>query len=286
MVVVTESGEHLVEVRGRSSAETARLVRARAGEITELEYWTPASIGGADGVLVRAPARRRMGAGHFGIAVAYLALAGATLLANAAGLQPTAALLVALLMIVVVATVSWSLMKRRIDRRYRAAVSYEADSDARASDVGMFLGDGVAPSGSADGSRGLLVVTATAARDYTWNGTRIAAQPTTDPNAWLPWPALSIDGVRRPFGWRTWCYRLPPGEHEVTVVVRAPGLATGQGCDGAEPTTVRVRIAAGQVTRLDLRVRATIEVRATFPDRSAPTEVTRFTAAVDAKVST
>ncbi|MEU7798104.1 hypothetical protein AB0J14_19530 [Micromonospora arborensis] len=278
MVVVTDPGEHLVEVRGRLSAETARRVRLRAGEIAELEYWTPASFGGADGVLVPAPARRRLGSGVSGIAAAFLTLACVALVADAAGVRPNAALVAALFAITAAATVLIIRAKRRVDRRYRAEVSHEVDADARTAETGAFLGDGTPPPSLADGGHGVLVVTATATREYVWNGTQVAARPSVDPNAWLPWPSLLIDGVGRPLSWRTWCYRLPPGRHEVTVTARPP--LGGAGAVGVRPATVTVEVAAGQETRLDLRVKARVEVRSASRDRSAPTELTGFEADV------
>ncbi|MBC6458512.1 hypothetical protein [Actinomadura sp. HBU206391] len=309
MVVVTEPGEHLVEVGGWvSSVETARLVRVRAGEIVELEYWKPASFGSVDGVLVPAPARRRLGSGGWGVVAGFLALMCVAWLAEATEEASKAvfAVFTALFFVAPLAVVVlWSLVKRRIDRRYRVAMSYEATADTRAADTGMFLGDGDAPAGLADGIHGVLVVTGTAARKYVWNRLTPPAMtfPTADPNAWLPWPSMIIDGVERPFSWRRWCYRLPPGKHEVTVTVRPPLLGEGQdrgdkdrgdkdrgdkdrGRFGAEPVTVTVDIAAGRVTRLDLRVKATTEVVSTTRDRRGPTEPTRFEASVEMRAST
>ncbi|MFK3979032.1 hypothetical protein ACI2K4_01505 [Micromonospora sp. NPDC050397] len=281
-VVLTDPGDHLVEVRGRSSTETTRLVRLHTGQIAELEYWVPASFGGADGVLVPAPARRRLGSGGWGFAAALLAVACVVLVADAAGLRPNAALVAAVFVVAVAAAALTIGAKRRVDRRYRAAVSPEVDTDVRAARAGVFLGDAAAPAGLADDGHGVLVVTATATRQYVWNGTQVAARPSTDPNAWLPWPSLLIDGVARPLSWRTWCYRLPAGRHEVTVVARPPrqGAQAGGDVPAAGRATVTVEIAAGRETRLDLRVEATVEVRTAARDRSAPTELTRFEARV------
>lgn len=291
LTVVTEPGDHLVEVRGRHSAETARLVRVRAGEIVELEYWTPASIGNVDGLLTVAPARRRMGAGIWPVVAGFAAMGGVALLAQAAsGDQPGAGLsgaVAALLLIVPVAViVAWSRVKRHIDRRHRAAVSHEAAADRRAAQTGMFLGDGDVPAGLADAGHGVLVVTATSEQEYVWNGIQVGARPTADPHAWLPWPALAIDGVSRPFSWRTWCYRLPPGPHELTVTARPPVPVSGADGGGPSvapagrvvPATVRVEVTAGAVTRLDLRIKSRTEVRGIGGTRTGPTEVVRFDA--------
>lgn len=293
LTVVTDPGDHLVEVRGRYSAETARLVRARAGEIVELEYWTPASIGNVDGLLTLAPARRRMGAGIWPVVAGFAAMGGVALLAQAAaGDQPGAGLSGAVAVLLLVAPlaviVAWSRIKRRSDRRYRAAVSYEATADPRTADAGMFLGDGDVPAGVADANHGVLVVTATSEQEYVWNGIQVGARPTADPHAWLPWPALTIDGVPRPFSWRTWCYRLPPGPHEVTVTPRPPVPAPGADGGGTPaapecrvaPAVVKVEITAGGVARLNLRVKSRTEVRGVGGTRTGPTEVVRFDATV------
>ncbi|MEV4759550.1 hypothetical protein AB0J86_31260 [Micromonospora sp. NPDC049559] len=289
MVVVTEPGEHLVELRGRAATETARLVRPGVGEIAELEYWMPASFGAAEGVLVPAPARRRLGSGISGFVAALAALAVVVLLADAAGLRPGPLLVAALFVLAAAAAVLTVKVKGAADRRYRAEVSSEAGAGAPASvaENGLFLGDGPPPAGLAGGDRGLLVVTAGAERDYVWNGIRVGVRPNADPNAWLPWPTLSIDGVAHPLSWRTWCYRLAPGEHEVRVLARPPRRG-GQGepvAPAGEPVTVRVPVVAGRITRLDLRAKATVEVAAASRDRAAPTELTRFAATVEARVS-
>lgn len=277
MVVLTTPGAHLVEVRGRFSTETARRVRVAAGQIVELDYWTPASYFPVDGVLVPAPARRRPGHGVLPLVVPAVAFALLLVLVLAAGVRADGPVPVLFLLGAVLVTVVATRVKRRRDLDYRAAVSVEAaDGDA---DHGLFLADGEPPAGLADDRHGLLVVRATAWLRYDWNGRGALVPATKDPNAWLPWPVLAVDGEARPFSWRGWAYRLPPGEHLVTVSLRSPAP------DRPTVTTVpvRVRLTAGQVTRLDLPVRATLAVHSRRPGERFPTDVVSYTPTVTPK---
>lgn len=278
MVVVTTPGAHLVEVRGRFSAETVRRVRVAPGEIVELDYWTPASYGRVDGVLTPAPGRRRPGAGAWVVLAPFAALAAFALVITGAGLPLTPPLAVAFLLSAPLAAALVSLVKRRADRAHRVGASREAAGDVRAADTGMFLADGEPPAALVDAGHGALVVTGIAELEYRWNGMRVGTPATLDPNSWVPWPTLAVDGVTRPFSWRGWAYRLAPGEHEVTVAVHGP--------DRREATRVplRVRVTAGRITRLDLRVRTRTEVRADQGRQRVPTELAAFRATVEAKL--
>src|SRR5262249_23320860 len=151
-------------------------------------------------------------------------------------------------------------VKRWLDQRYRAAASTEATGRPWPGDDTRFVGDGPCPPSLARDGHGVLVITAQSSREDTWNGTRLARVPATDPNAWLPWPSLTIDGTPYPLSWRTWCYRLPAGVHEVRV----------------EPETVRVTVSAGRVTRLDVTVSARIAVSSASGDRGGPSELSGF----------
>ncbi|SBT47679.1 serine/threonine-protein kinase [Micromonospora auratinigra] len=280
-VTVVEPGEHLVEVRGPSAAETARRVTVREGEIAELEYFVPASYGIVDGLLARPPVRRRPGAAAWVFAVPLFAASWVPFLppppttaiagAGAAGL---AAGMIGLAVLV-------SKGKQAIDRRRRVAASYEAAGDVRAADRGMFLGDGEPPEGLTDAGHGALVVTGRSAQQYRWNGLAATSRPADDPNSWVPWPLLSIDGEPRPFSWRSWAYRLPPGEHELLVTPRPPA---GAEVTTPDPVRVPVRITAGAVTRLDLTVTSRTETRSVRRGTRVPTEVTGFTATVEPKL--
>ncbi|MCW3817243.1 hypothetical protein ONA91_22580 [Micromonospora sp. DR5-3] len=281
MVTVVEPGEHLVEVRGPGSAESVRRVSVRPGEVAELEYFMPASYGTVEGMLARPPVRRRPGPGAWVFVLPLLATSSFPLLPGKLSPPVAAAAAAGLIAGLVGLTLLVSRGKRAIDRRRRVAASYESTGDVRDADRGMFLGDGEPPAGLTDAGRGALVVTGVSAQEYRWNGLGVVSEPAEDPNSWIPWPVLSIDGERRPFSWRTWAYRLPPGEHEVTVEMRAPG---GAEVAAPEPVRVPVRIVAGQVTRLDLRVNTRTEVHSTKRGARVPTQVTRFTATVEPKV--
>ncbi|MEU8801413.1 hypothetical protein [Spirillospora sp. NPDC048819] len=278
MVAVTEPGEHLVEVWGHGSAETVRGIRAEAGQVAELDYRMPASMGGAEGVLVPAPGsrRRRMGSGVRWGWVPILVVSAAWLIDEWRDLPETSAVGVGVLVCAVLAGVLAVAVKQRADRRYRVRMSHEAGADPRAAETGMFLADGRCPAGIAEGDIGALLITETAERKYSWNGLGFGRRPVTDPNAWLPWPTLAIDGARRPFAWRSWCYRLPPGAHEVTVEPASDRPKS-------ETAAVKVEIAPGRVTRVDLRVKADVAVQAR--DRDVPTEPAGFEATADLKVS-
>lgn len=280
MVVVTGPGEHLVEVRGRFSTDTVRRVRVAAGEIVELDCWTPASYGQPESVLVPAPGRRRPGAGAWVVLAPFAALAAFALVVTQAKVPASPLVAVAFLLCAPLAAAAVSLTKRHFDRAYRIQASREAAEDVRAADEGMFLADGEPPAGLTDDAHGALVVTATARLEYRWNGMGVGTPATLDPNSWVPWPALTIDGTPRPFSWRTWAYRLRPGEHEVMVAVRSPAP------DRPEVTRVpvRVRVTAGQVTRLELRVHTRTEVRANRGRQRVPTELAGFTATVEPRV--
>jgi hypothetical protein len=210
----------------------------------------------------------------------FAALAAFALVVTRADLPVTPPLAVAMLLSPLLAVTLVSLVKRRLDRAYRVQASREAAEDVRAADTGMFLADGAPPAGLADDGHGALVVTGTARLEYRWNGMRVGTPATLDPNSWVPWPTLTVDGRPRPFSWRTWAYRLPPGEHEVAVAVRSPAP------DRPEVTRVpvRVRVAVGQVTRLELRVDARTEVRANRGRQRVPTELAGFTATVEPRV--
>ncbi|MFJ8580229.1 hypothetical protein [Micromonospora sp. NPDC093277] len=280
MVVVTAPGEHLVEVRGRFSAETVRRVRVAAGEIVELDCWAPASFGQPESVLVPTPGGRRPGAGAWVVLAPIAALAAFALGATRAGLPVTPPLAVALLLSPLLAVAVVSLVKRHLDLAYRVRSSREAVEDVRAADTGMFLADGAPPAGLTDGAHGALVVTGTARLDYRWNGMRVGTPATLDPNSWVPWPTLTIDGALRPFSWRTWAYRLPAGEHEVVVAVHSPAPDRPE----VSRVAVRVRVAAGQLTRLQLRADTRTEVRANHGRQRVPTELAGFTATVEPRV--
>lgn len=291
-VVVVEPGQHLVEVRGRFSAESVRRVRVAAHEIAEFEYWTPRST--LDGVLVPPPARGRAGIGLWAFPIMFLPLTGIAYLGGAFDADSTGAFYPAAPAMLVVPPLLAFLTsrgKRWLDRRYRVRQSYEAaEADARVADTGAFLGDGPPPAGLADQTRGALVVVGTLWRDYVWNNVTLLNYPYSDPNGWQPWPVLAIDGVRRPFSWRSWCYRLPPGRHEVTVTLPPPGDGTAAAVDGGPavqtPTsTVAVEIVAGAVTSLELRVKSRIEVRTIERRRDSPTVVVGYRAEVKPKIS-
>lgn len=278
MVAVVEPGEHLVEVRGAASAESVRRVTVRAGEVAELEYFMPASYGTVEGLLTRAPARRRPGPGAWVIVAPLLAAFCFPLLPRATSTPVAAAATVGLVAVMIGLMLLVSRGKRAIDRRRRVAASEEAAGDVRGAERGMFLGDGEPPAGLTDAAHGALVVTGVSAQEYRWNGRGALAQPAQDPNSWIPWPVLAIDGEPRRFSWRTWAYRLPPGEHEVLVRARPPA---GAEVAPPEPVRVPVRITAGRVTRLELRVRTRTEVRSARQGTEIPTVVTRFTATVE-----
>lgn len=278
MVTVVAPGEHLVEVRGAASAESVRRVTVRAGEIAELEYFMPASYGSVEGLLARPPVRRRPGPGAWVIVAPLLAAFCFPLLPRTGSTPVAAAATVGLVAVMIGLALLVSRGKRAIDRRRRVAASTEAAGDLRGADRGMLLADGEPPAGLTDAAHGALVVTGVSAQEYRWNGLGALSRPAQDPNSWIPWPLLSIDGERRPFSWRTWAYRLPPGEHEVLVQVRPPG---GAEVAAPEPVRVPVRITAGQVTRLELRVRTRTEVQSVQRGSETPTRVTRFTATVE-----
>jgi hypothetical protein len=209
------------------------------------------------------------------IALPALVLFGFALSAITADLPVSGPLAVAFLLSAPVTALLVSRLKRRLDRAYRARVSTEAAGDDRAAGTAMFLADGEPPADLADDRHGVLVVTGRAWLEYVWNGRSALVPATQDPNSWLPWPALAVDGTPRPFSWRSWAYRLPPGEHEVTVAVRSPAGEAGP------PVPALVRVTAGGVTRLDLRVKARTEVRSVRPGARVPTELTGFSATVD-----
>ncbi|KUL40563.1 hypothetical protein [Actinoplanes awajinensis] len=280
MIAVVEPGEHLVEVRGMRAADTARQVRVAAGEIAELEFWTPraSATSKVRGILVPAPARRRPGTGRY-LVLGYLVAFTLLILTSIANLRPDGrgfAALVAVPIAVALLAIWW---KRRGDARYRVAASVEAAEAGRDGPGGWFLGDGEPPARLADDGHGVLVVTGALTRDYTWNGRRfINHMPATNVNAWMPWPDLTIDGEPRPFSWHSWCYRLTPGPHEITVAVRAPESAADR--FAGDRATHRVTVTAGQVTRLDVGVTGRVEVRSASLDPEAPSEITGFSATV------
>jgi hypothetical protein len=256
-------------------------VTVRAGEIAELEFFMPASYGTVEGVLSRPPVRRRPGPGAWVFVVPLLAALWFPLLPGRPSPPVAAAAAVGLIATMIGLLLLVSRGKRAIDQRRRVAASDEAAGDVREADRGMFLGDGEPPAGLTDGGHGALVVTGVSAQEYRWNGLGAISRPAEDPNSWIPWPVLSIDGERHPFSWRTWAYRLPPGEHEVLVEARPPA---GAEVAAPEPVRVPVRITAGQVTRLELGVRTRTEVHSVRQGTRLPTQVTRFTATVEPRV--
>jgi hypothetical protein len=282
MVAWVAPGEHLAEVRHDGVVESARTVRVDAGEIAELEFWTPASIGGSQGVLAPPPGRRTgSGWGMLPVAAAVIALLA---LAHPGGaLAPAYAVpyFVAFLVAPLLGIWAWSRVKRARDRRYRAAVSVEAGEPAR--DV-MFLGDGDAPEG------GMLVVTCAVTPRYLWNGHAGLGVPERDPHSWVPAPALTIDGRDTAFGYRTWGYRLPTGPHTLTVTPRPPVPAAVEERyrhlpppdltpeRAVTPGTSRVDIVPGRITRVSVTVDATVTVRVIAQSATSPTVLAGFTA--------
>ena len=227
MVVVTDPGEHLVEVRGSLEADTVRLVRVKDGEIAELDYWIPASYGGAQGLLVPypAPAWRRLGSGFTAMLMPFAGLTAIAFLVSRTGIRPDGFVFAAMMLSAVALTVAWVKGKGYADRRYRAAISSEATRPGQSAVTGMFLGDGAPPEGLAGGGDGLLVVTGALVRRYRWNGSRNPAKAAADPNGWAPWPArtVTVDAGR--------ITRLDV-RADTTVDVRSPSL------DRAVPTVL------------------------------------------------
>ena len=273
MIVVCEPGEHLVEVRG-ARAESARAVTVESGRIAQLEFWLPISLlRTVDGVLVPAPARHRPGAGVRGAVLPLLLPALVWLGGTVVGSPPPDALMMVLLAAMIPEFIAWVLVKGRWDRRCRSAVSVEAAAPPRPAG---FCGDGEPPPGWAGPGHGALVLTATSTVEYTLNGLRVGAHPERDRNTWLPWPTLTVDGERLPMGWRTWCYSLPAGRHELTVAVAAPDGADFPG--GTATTTVDVP--EGGAVRLGVRVAATVQAAGRPPHDPSPRALTGFAAEV------
>ncbi|KUL40564.1 hypothetical protein [Actinoplanes awajinensis] len=275
MIAVVEPGEHLVEVRGRLAVESTRRVRVAAGEIVELDFWTPAASFGSStrGTLVPAPGRRRPGTGRY-LVWGWLAAIGLMLAFTLLDV-PLNGFFLALLAVPVLAAVLAIWWKRRGDQQYRVAASAEAAAEAGRTDAaGWFLGDAEPPAHLLEGTAdGLLVVTGTHALERTRNGQRDRNH--VDENGWVPWPELTVDGVQRPLSWQTWCYRLPPGEHDVTFTVRPPRPAAER--FAAEQVTRRVTVTAGRVTRLGLHVAARVVTRSAYANPEAYAEITGFT---------
>ncbi|MFI5843257.1 hypothetical protein ACIA8K_26455 [Catenuloplanes sp. NPDC051500] len=285
MVAWVAPGEHLAEVRHDGVAESARTVRVEAGEVAELEFWTPASIGGAQGVLAPPPGRRTgsgwgmLPAGVLAI-VLVTAVLGLTHPGGEAGPGYAVPFFVALLVAPVLAILAWSRITRARNHSYRVAVSAEAREPVR--DV-MFLGDGDAP------EAGMLVVTGAVNARYLWNGHAGLGVPERDPHSWVPAPSLTIDGRAVPFGPRTWGYRLPPGPHTLTVTPRLPAPAAVEERYRylplpdltpeitTTPATVRVDIAPGQIARVEVTVDATVTVRVIAESATSPTVLAGFT---------
>ncbi|GAB7036316.1 MULTISPECIES: hypothetical protein [Catenuloplanes] len=298
-VAFVAPGEHRAEVRHNAVIASVRAVRVHAGEVAELEFWTPATFGSvSQGVLVPAPAGRRMGSGpglHVSVTVVYGTLLLLLLLRPDDNSTPMKwFFLVFGLAGPFVGVLAISRIKRRLDRRYRVAVSAEARATPR--DV-MFLAEGDAPAGLADAGtgHGALVVTCVLAERYIWNGRTGLIPIDRDPNSWVPAPALTIDGRPQPFGFLTWAYRLPAGPHTLTVTPRPP-VPAPIGAAWAHvppprvtpevavtPGTVPVEIVAGRLTRLVITLDATVAVRFLAPSDSAPTVPTGFTATVSAR---
>ncbi|GAB7045149.1 hypothetical protein JCM9534A_02750 [Catenuloplanes indicus JCM 9534] len=294
MVTFVEPGEHRAEVRNRGVVSSARTVRVAAGEVAELEFWTPASFDStARGVLAPAPARHRIGSGSgvqpafFGTLVACGAVA--VLLPDAVPQFVLGVTVAAMLVLPVLAVWAYVAWKRAADRRYRREISAEARDTPGAA---MFLGEGTAPGGLTDAAHGAVVVTCVLKHHYRWNDRSGLMIPDQDPNAWVPAPTLTVDGRPQPFGFLNWAYRLPAGPHTLTVTPRPPVQAPiGEQWRhiapppvtpviDAPPGTVRVDITAGQVTHLTITVEATTAVQFVAVSASAPTVLTGFTATV------
>ncbi|GAB7045679.1 hypothetical protein [Catenuloplanes indicus] len=278
-VVVTAPGEHLVEVRDETGAESVRRVRATAGEITEWHMWSPASYGRVPGMLVPAGSpRRRPGPGIWPILLAPALLAAGPLLLAPESRAGRIAMLIYMLLVMPLTILAYSRVKGVIDRRYRVAMSTEARAEP--SDV-MFLAHGDVPPGLAGAAHGVLLLTGDTTLEYTRDGREIAVRPVTDPHAWIRWPALRIDGADRPFAWHNWAYRLPPGPHELLVTPRPPAGAGDQARITTTPVRVRVDIRPGETTHLRLTVHATVTVVSAAPSPGAATSLTSFTATVE-----
>ncbi|MDR7275986.1 hypothetical protein [Catenuloplanes atrovinosus] len=298
MVAFVPPGEHRAEVRYRGAVQSARTVRVRAGEVAEFEFWTPATYGGSQGVLVPAPARRRMGSGPALLWCTVLVLGAFYLLARSDPQTNAPVMLLATAAAVVGPfLLAWAVsrVKRVIDQRYRVAASAEArETPPGTPGEAMFLGDGDAPAGLADAAHGALVVTCVLKPDHRWNGRTGLVPIDSDPNAWVPAPALTVDGHPRPFGYRTWGYRLTAGPHTLRITPRPPAQAPiGERWSAlplpgitpeidAPPVDVPVQVAAGQVTRVTITVSATTSVQVIAPSAAAPTVITGFRATVSA----
>ncbi|KHD73195.1 hypothetical protein [Actinoplanes utahensis] len=260
MVVLTGPGEHLVEIRDRFGVASMRRVRVADGQMARLEFWTPATLGSAEGVLAPEPVRHRIGAGPSNPVVFGFMAAGLIAMVFAGRAAP---FVLAALAVPVLGYLVWARSKRRADDRYRVAASTEAAEAGRDDAPGWFLGDGSPPDGLA-GDHGVLVVTGALRRTLTINGHGVL-DPTGEAGAWVPWPELTVAGTPRPFSWRTWCYRLPAGEHELVVTARPPRTSVTVPEIDAEPFVRTVTITAGAVTRVDLLVTATVATRALTP---------------------
>ncbi|MDP9793973.1 hypothetical protein J2S43_002485 [Catenuloplanes nepalensis] len=278
-VAVTDPGSHLVEVRNDTGAESVRLVRATAGEITEWHMWSPASAGRVPGVLVPAGSpRRRPGAGLWGFFAGMAALAAGPLLLAPETRAGRIAMVFYMLLIVPVTIVVWSRAKAAIDHRYRVAASTEAQ--APPADA-AFLAHGDVPPGLAGTGHGVLLLTGDLRVSYTQDGRDVLVRPVTDPNAWVPWPTLTIDGTARPFAWHNWAYRLPPGPHELLVTPKPPAHTGANPTITTTPVRVRVDIRPGETTHLRLTVHATVAVVSDPPAPVHTTSLTAFTATVE-----
>ena len=285
-VIVTTPGDHVVEVRDDAGAESTRLVRATAGEIAEWQLWSPATYGRVPGVLVPASSpRRRPGMGMWGLLAALAALGLPPVLIGPDTRPGRIAMTVWMIVAVPLTLLVYSRVKAAVDRRYRRSVSTEAHADPRAADTGMFLADGAVPDVLADAHRGALSLTVTTTTTYTKDGRQVAVRPAVDRNAWLRWPALTIDGTERPLGWQNWCYRLPPGPHELVVTPRPP--ATPDNAPGVTPqltvtpARVPVTVRPGEVVHLRLTVHATVAVASNPASETRSTSLTAFTATVE-----
>ena len=186
MVIVVDPGEHLIEVWGKESPHTARLVQVACGKIVEMEHWMPISDWvKVEGILVPAPIRLRPGAENLASWLVILALLGFIWFLKSTSASPGIARIAELLALFAIPVAVFFITKTKgvIDRWYRTTMSYEANRDVKIADTGMFLSDGKVPADVTNELRGVLVITATAERtgDSIW----------CDPNLWLSWPTLT-----------------------------------------------------------------------------------------------